>query len=123
MPTERMRELRPTSLDDMKSAGNEFKVTPSAVTIRAMRLGQINGETARAHLEQLREEFGRRPETNGMKSINPENAVRKYAGRELSRRMLDVMDSGGIAPKEFCRAVCLNKLKPGQLGDLRRAVG
>lgn len=123
MPAERMQQLNPVSLDAMKSAANEFKVTPSAVTVRAMRLGQINGETAQAHLEQLREEFGRRPEIKGMNPIKPENAVRKYAGRELSRRMLEVMDSGGISPKEFCRAVCLNKLKPNQLDNLRRTIG
>ncbi|KAE8762288.1 hypothetical protein [Georgenia thermotolerans] len=123
MPTERMRALGPASLDDMKSAADEFKVTPSAVTVRAMRLGQISGETARAHLDQLREEFCGRPERKGMTPIRPENAVRKYAGRELSRRMLDVMDSGGMTPKEFCRAVCLNKLGQDQISDLRRAVG
>lgn len=122
MPADRMRALGPTSLDDMKSAADEFKVTPSAVTVRAMRLGQINGSTAQGHLERLREEYEQRPKVKGMSQIKPENAVRKYAGQELSRRMLDVMDSGAISPKEFCRAVCLNKLGPDQLGDLRRAV-
>lgn len=122
MPAARMGELGPTSLEDMKIAADEFKVTPSAVTVRAMRLGRIDGETARSHLEQLREEFGQRPKSKGMSPIKPENAVRKYAGRELSRRMLDVMDSGAISAKEFCRTVCLNKLTPDQIGDLRRVV-
>lgn len=123
MPADRMRELNPTSFDEVKIAADEFKVTASAVTVRAMRLGQIDGDTARGHLERLREEYGQRPKTKGMSPIKPENAVRKYAGRELSRRMLDVMDSGAISAKEFCRTVCLNRLAPEQIGDLRRAVG
>lgn len=122
MPAERMRALNPVSLDDMKSAADEFKVTPSAVTVRSMRLGQINGETAQRHLEQLRQEYAQRPKNSPRSKIRPENGVRKYAGRELSRRMLDVMDSGAISTKEFCRSVCLNKLQPSQIGELRRAV-
>lgn len=122
MPAERMRALSPVSLDDMKSAADEFKVTPSAVTVRSMRLGQINGETAQGHLEQLRREYAQRPKNTPRSKIRPENGVRKYAGRELSRRMLDVMDSGAISAKEFCRSVCLNKLQPSQIGELRRAV-
>jgi flagellar motor switch protein FliG len=117
-----MRELNPSSLDDMKGAADHFKVTPSAVTVRAMRLGQINGEAARAYLEQLRDEFERLPKRKGSNPIKPENAVRKYAGRELTRRMLNALDSGSITPREFCRAVCLNKLQPSQLLDLRKAI-
>lgn len=122
MPADRMRALSPVTPDDMKSVADEFKVTPSAAIVRAMRLGQINGATAHGHLEQLRQEYAQRPKDKGMSAIKPENAVRKYAGRELSRRMLDVMDSGAISAKEFCRTVCLNKLQPSQIGDLRRAV-
>jgi hypothetical protein len=122
MPSNRVRELNPSSLDDMKSAADHFKVTPSAVTVRAMRLGQINGEVAGAYLEQLREEFGRLPQRKGSNPIRPENAVRKYAGRELTRRMLEAMDSGHITPREFCRTICLNKLQPNQLLDLRKAI-
>lgn len=122
MPGARMREIAPSSLDDIKSAAEEFKVTPSAVTVRAMRLGQIAHETARNHLEQLRAEFGRIEKRKGSKKILPENAVRKYAGTELPRRMLRVMDSGGISPKEFCRTVCLNYIGVHQIDDLRRVV-
>jgi len=123
MPAERMLALDPYSLDEIKMAADELNVTPSAVTVRAMRLGKLSKEAAGAHLDQLRGEFSRRPKRKGMTPIKPENAIRKYAGRELSRRMLDVVDSGGMPPKEFCRVVCLNKLGPDQLGDLRRAVG
>ncbi|KQS98739.1 hypothetical protein [Cellulomonas sp. Leaf395] len=122
MPSGRFREIAPTSLDDMKAAAEQFKVTPSAVAVRAMRLGLIGGETARSHLDELRAEFARRPDKGGMSPIRPENAVRKYAGGELSRRMLHALDARSITPREFCRAVCLNYLKPHQIDDLRRAV-
>lgn len=123
MPSARMRQLDLSTLDSMKAAADDFKVTPSAATVRAMRLGLITGETTSHYLGELGEEFDKVSKGKGGNNIHPWNAVRKYAGRELTRRMLEVMDSDGITPKEFCRAVCLNKLGPDQLGDLRRAVG
>lgn len=122
MPAARLREIGPSSLAQMKEAADEFNVTASAVTVRAMRLGIISGETALSHLDELRIEFGRRPEKSGRSPIKPENAVRKYSGRELSSRMLRVLDAGQISPGDFCRVVCLNKLKPSQILDLRGAL-
>lgn len=123
MPAERIMEVSPTSLDDMKTASEEFKVTPSAATVRAMRLGMISGETASNYLDQLREDYRSLPKDGPRNQILPENAVRRYNGRELTRRMLDALDSTGISPGEFCRAVCLNRLRPTQIDDLRRALG
>lgn len=123
MPRERFRALGPTSLGDIRSASDEFKVTPSAVAVRAMRLGTISAETATGYLAQLREEFRSLPKGGPRNRILPENAVRKYNGKELSLRMLDVLDNQSISPGEFCRAVCLNHLKPSQIDDLRRALG
>lgn len=122
MPASSLQHLSLTSLDDVVSAAGEFKVTPSAAVVRALRLGLISRETARSHLAELRHEFLKRPERRGMSPIRPENAVRKYAGRELSRRMIEALDSGAIPSKEFYRTVCLNKLRHSQLEDLRRAV-
>jgi hypothetical protein len=123
MPRERFRALGPTSLGDIRSASDEFKVTPSAVAVRAMRLGTISAETATGYLAQLREEFRSLPKGGPRNRILPEIAVRKYNGKELSLRMLDVLDNQSISPGEFCRAVCLNHLKPSQIDDLRRALG
>ena len=122
MPASSLRHLSLSSLDDVVSAASEFKVTPSAAVVRALRLGLINSETARSHLAELRQEFLNRPERSGMSPIRAENAVRKYAGRELSRRMIEALDSGAITSSEFYRTVCLNKLRDSQLDDLRRAV-
>lgn len=119
MPAARLREIAPHSLDDMKAASEEFKSTASAVTVRAMRLGIISSQTARSYLDELRAEFGKRQRPKGMKPIRPENAVRKYNGRELTSRMINALDAGRITPGEFCRAVCLNRLKPSQIPDLR----
>ena len=122
MPTNRMKELRPTSLADMKAAVDEFKVTASAVTVRALRRGIINRETATNHLDELRSEFRRLPKGGPRSPIHPENAVRKYNGRELTVRILHALDGGSISPGEFCRSICLNNLKPLRIDDLRRAV-
>lgn len=122
MPRERFVELKPASLKDMKDLADEFKVTASAVTVRAMRLGIIGPEIASGYLHTLKEEFQSRPKGGPRNPILPENAVRNYNGKELNRRMLNALDRGNISPGEFCRAVCLNHLKPSQLGDLRRAI-
>lgn len=123
MPCDRMSDINPSSLDDMKRASDEFKVTASAATVRAMRLGLISEDIARSHLDELRDEFLSHPKGGPRSQILPENAVRKYGGREFSKRMLRALDSASISPGEFCRAVCLNHLKSHQINDLRRAVG
>lgn len=122
MPAERMQGLAFASLDDVKAASDEFNVTASAVTVRAMRLGLINQRTAGEQLEQLRGEFRSLPKGGPHNPIHPENAVRKYNGRELTVRMLHALDSGGISAGEFCRSICLNHIKTSGIEDLRRAV-
>ncbi|MCT1691456.1 hypothetical protein M3B11_10935 [Brevibacterium sp. p3-SID960] len=122
MPAEQMSTLNLTSLEDVKAASSEFKVTASAVTVRAMRLGLIDQKTAIVNLERLRSEFRNRPKGGPRSPIHPENAVRKYNGRELTVRMLHALDSGGISAGEFCRSICLNHLRPSRIEDLRRAV-
>lgn len=121
MPATRFKAASLASLEEIKDTSDEFKVTPSAVTVRAMRLGLITKEEGLAYLAELRREFAG---TGGgaRNAIRPENAVKKYNGRELSRRMLAALDSSRITPGEFCRAVCLNHLKPHQINDLRRVV-
>lgn len=122
MPANKFREIAPETLEDMKDLSTDFKVTSSAVTVRAMRLGIITGETATRFLGELREEFLSMPRGGPRNKILPENGVLKYNGRELTRRMLQALDKQSISPGEFCRSVCLNNLKPVQIGDLKRAV-
>ncbi len=122
MPKDRFRAVKLSSLEDIKMSSDEFKVTASAVTVRAMRLGMISPDVAGSYLDELRAEFRSRPKDGPRSPILPENAVRKYGGREFSKRMLRALDDGSISPGEFCRTVCLNYLKPHQIDGLRRAV-
>lgn len=112
-----------SSLDEVKAVADDIKVTPSAATVRAVQLRLINMATAESHLNALRREYEGRSKPGPRNAPSPENAVRKYNGTEFAKRMLHVLDTGGIGPREFCRSVCLNHLKPAQIDDLRRAVG
>jgi len=122
MPADRLTATELKTLDDVKRAADGFKVTPSAVAVRAMRLGVMSRDLTERHLRELRREFDQVPRGGPRSTILPENAVRKYGGRELSRRMLKALDASKITPGEFCRAVCLKHLKPHQIDDLRRVV-
>ncbi|WP_139346537.1 ImmA/IrrE family metallo-endopeptidase [Sinomonas mesophila] len=121
MPREALRSTSLGSLDEVKAAADVLKVTPSAMAVRAMRLGMITPDLANSHLQQLREEYAQRPKTQA-RQPSAINAVRKYNGRELSRRMLNVLEAGQISPGEFCRIVCLRHLKPHQISDFREAM-
>jgi len=122
MPADLFRGRQLTALDDVKAAADEFKVTPSALTVRAMRLGLIDRESAASHLEELAREYGSQEKSHA-RQPKAVNAVRKYNGREFSTRMLETLDRGRLSPKEFCRSVCLNRIKPSQIDDFRRALG
>lgn len=121
MPAAAFRHAPVGSLDAVKTTADIFKVTPSAVAVRGLRLRIISQERASAYLNELRAEFDTRKPAR-MNQPLPVNALRKYNGREFSRRMLQVYDNGQISPKDFCRVVCQNKLKPNQIEDFRAVV-
>jgi hypothetical protein len=121
MPIQELRGTSFGSLDDVKTAADNFKVTPSAMAVRAMRLGLIMPEHAASHLKELRREYSQRAKTQA-RQPKAVNAVRKYNGREFSRRMIDVLDAGQMSSKEFCRVVCLRRIKPQDIDDFREAV-
>src|SRR5699024_12832543 len=99
-----------------------LKVTARPATWRTMGLGITNRDTASHHLDHQHGEIRSLPKGGPRSPIHPKNAVRKYNGRELTVRMLHALDGGSISPGEFCRSICLNKLKPSRIDDLRRAV-
>lgn len=121
MPRGALRDVSLTSLDEIKAAAEDFKVTPSAMTVRAMRLGTLDSGTATAHLAELKREFEQRTKPRA-RQPKPVNAVRTYNGRELSIRMLHAFDDRKISAKDFCRSVCLNHIKPWQIDDFRSAL-
>lgn len=121
MPASALSDVSLASLDEIRAAADDFKVTASAMTVRALRLGKFGGETAAAHLRDLKREYENRPQTRA-RAPKAVNGVRKYTGRELATRMLHALDDRTISPGDFCRQVCLNRIKPRQIEEFRRAL-
>jgi hypothetical protein len=86
----------------------------------ARALGMISAERANSYLEELAFEFSQREKTP-VRSPKPVNALRRYNGAELSRRMLRQLDRGRISRGEFCRVVLQNRIGPGQIHQFREA--
>lgn len=123
MPADRVRAIDPSSLEDMKSASNLFHVTASAMTVRAMRLELIDLGSARDILDELRLEFmGSPKKPGGRRPADPPRAIRKYNGQRFVTDMISALDRGALSEGEFCRAVCLRKLKPSGIPELRAIV-
>ena len=118
MPSSKVREVNPASLDELKTAAEMFKVTPSAMTVRAKRLGLFGFDVMNSYLDELDREDNARAKPSG-RTPHITTAVRKYSGRELSIRMLNALDAGKLSRGEFARAVCLNKIKPHEIGAFR----
>lgn len=122
MPTADMQTLEISDLDSVVAAGNRFKVTPSAIVMRARRLRQIDYETFSGFMDELERN---RPGNQGgpRRQPLPVRALKKYNGTECSRRMLGLMDAGHINPADFRRIVLLNKVAASQIADFRAEVG
>lgn len=121
MPAAALRGRSLKTLDDVKATADDFRVTASAMAVRAMRLKLISAEDATAYLDDLRREYERRtkPIVTTPRLVN---AIRKYNGREFSVRMLDALDARKLSEREFCRSVCLNRIKPAEIGEFRMAL-
>lgn len=121
IPAAETRQMDLSTLDGIRAAADQFKVTPSAMAVRAMRLKILEPETVSGFLEDLAVEFRSRTK-NQPRQPKPVNAIRKYSGRELSLRMLAALDAQKVSPGEFCRVVCLNKIRPAQIIELKAAL-
>lgn len=86
-----------------------------------MRLQMLERAAANEFLRDLRIEF-RAGSKSKARQPKPVNAIRKYGGRELSLRMLAALDAKKVSPGEFCRVVCLNKIRPAQICELKAAL-
>jgi hypothetical protein len=122
MPAGELTGIALAALDDVKTAADLFKVTPSALAVRAMRLGRLTPLTATGYLRELEEEFRARNKTKPTRQPKPVNAIKKYSGRELTIRMLRAVDERRLTTREFCRVVCLNRIGPSDLGELKAAL-
>lgn len=121
MPAAQMRDVTVGSLDEVAAVAEQFKVTPSALVVRAVHMKMIDRDQADGYLAVLAEAFRGRPKAK-MRSPKPVNAIRKYNGREFSVRMLDALDRGRMTHNEFCQLVCSNRIKPADIAEFRSAM-
>lgn len=122
MPEAAVRALDLETLEDVRTGADRFKVTPSALVVRAQRLRLVSPAIASAHLNALGREFAARPPSRAQQP-KPVNGIRTYNGRAFSARMVRALDAGQVSPGDFCRAVCANKIRPHQIRDFREALG
>lgn len=121
MPADEVKLASLDTLEEIKAAADSFQVTPSAMAVRAMRLGLMGAEVALDYLRELASEYRNRTKPQP-RSPKPVNAIRKYSGRGLTSRLLDAVDAQRLSEREFCRVVCLNRIKPRELHELRAAL-
>jgi hypothetical protein len=122
IPANELRGVRLGTLGDVKAAADDFKVTPSAMTVTAMRLGVIGVDTAAGYLEQLGAEFRGQPKPGPRQQPKAVNAIRKYSGRALTARMIRAVEERRLSEREFCRVVCLKRIGPREIGELKAAL-
>lgn len=123
MPASDFRLSDLSSLDAVQDLAGVYKVTPSAVVMRGRRLGLLGPDDADAYLSELQAAYENADDHpwNKMLAVN---ALKKYNGVECSRRMLAVLDAGGISHGDFCRVMFANTLRTkAQVNDFRAAVG
>lgn len=122
MPKFEMSDMRFPDLDAVREAASLFKVTPSAVAMRARQLRRIERDQFVEFMDDLQDEYSNRPKSV-MQSPPPIKALLKYNGSECSRRMLGLLDANHLNPTEFRRVMFFNKLAVSQITDFRAAVG
>jgi hypothetical protein len=119
MPEADFRRADLSDLDAIRAASDVFKVTPSAVVMRAQRLKLISRDEAETHLNDLKDAFDSIDKTPRNRML-PMNALRKYNGQECSRRMLALYDAGTIKTSDFCRVMFSNAYRNGRaISDYR----
>ena len=122
MPADEFRNLTFDGLDAVREAAEAFRVTPSAVAMRARRLGILGRGRFELHMDALQAEYRLRPKAR-LSSPLPVNALRNYNGVECSRRLLAMFDAGKLSRAQFRRIVFFNKIPASKINEFRRAVG
>lgn len=123
MPADDFRGADLNSLDAVRDASEVFKVTPSAVVMRGRRLGLLERDDADAYFQELQASY-QNADDHPWNAMLQVNALKKYNGLECSRRMLAILDGGGISHGDFCRVMFSNTMRTrAQVNDFRAAVG
>jgi hypothetical protein len=122
MPAEEIRGMTFRDLQSVRDAAEVFRLTPSAVAMRAYRLGRIGRDRFRVYMDSLRTEYDARAKPHARTPL-PVNALKKYNGIECSRRMLAMLDAGHLNRTDFRRIMFFNKLAVTDIREFREAVG
>lgn len=123
MPADDFRGADLSNLDAVRDTSEIFKVTPSAVVMRGRRLGLLGRDDADAYFQELQATY-QNADDHPWNAMLQVNALKKYNGLECSRRMLAILDGGGISHGEFCRVMFSNTMRTkAQVNDFRAAVG
>ena len=121
MPAGEFGNMVFSDLEAVKNAADAFRVTPSAVAMHARRLGIIGRDRFEGYMDRLETEYRSR-EKPRLSSPLAVNALKKYNGLELSRRMLAILDAGELSHADFRRIMFSNKIPFSQVSDFRQAV-
>ena len=122
MPAADFRRADLGDLEAIRAASDVYKVTPSAVVMRAQRLKLLTRDEAGAHLMAIKDVYGKADQAP-RRSMLPMNALKKYNGVECSRRMLALYDSNAVSTSEFCRLMFSNTYRGERaINDFRAAV-
>lgn len=123
MPATDFRMVDLGSLDAVREASEVFKVTPSAVVMRGRMLGILGRDDADSYFQELQAAY-QNADDHPWNTMLQVNALKKYNGLECSRRMLNILDAGGISHRDFCRVMFSNTMRTkAQVNDFRAAVG
>lgn len=123
MPATGFRRLDLSTLDAVRDASEAFKVTPSAVVMRGRRLGLLSRGDADTYFHELQAAY-QNADDHAWNPMLQVNALKKYNGLECARRMLNILDAGGISHGDFCRVMFSNTMRTkAQVNDFRAAVG
>lgn len=120
MPEVDFRKADLSDLDAIQAVSDSFKVTPSAVVMRARRLGLLTKDEAIRYFAELDAAYVANPY---LRSARGFKALLKYNGPECSRRMLALYDSRTVNTGEFCRVMFSRKYRNERfISDFRAVV-
>jgi hypothetical protein len=123
MPEDDFRRMDMSDLDAIKAVSDVFKVTPSAVVMRALRLRMLTRDEADVHLANLKADFDQAKKPP-LRSPSPMKALKKFNGQACSRRMLALHDTGAMSTSDFCRVMFSNHHRGERaISDYRAVLG
>lgn len=109
-----------SDIDQVESLASDFKITPTALVVRAARSGVLTQAESADLLDELRMSWKQR--RGGRSPSDHVKAHMKYTGLEASRRFVDGLNTGKLSSAEFRKIVFLNKLGADRIPEFTRRV-